>query len=464
MRCYKCNSVLSDTDFCNGCGTDVTTYKKIVKLSNTYYNIGLEKAKVRDLTGAADYLRRSVRLDKNNINARNLLGLVYFELGECVEAMSEWVISKNIQPDKNLADNYLAELQSNPTRLDVINQTAKKFNTALGYANEDSDDLAIVQLKRILTMAPNFVKAAQLLALLYMKTDEYEKARKVLIKIEKIDKNNTLTTKYLEEIDKHILKVTGKSPSKIKRREEAERPALSGDDVIIPQTGYREGNSAAITILNVFIGIILGAALVFFLVTPARIKAIKEEYNDKITQMSAQNDSDSLSFEALEDEIKELEAENASLKQTVESQAANISKINAYDSLLSAAAMYVAADYRGCATTLVAIDKEGITSEGFLSAFEQLKAGSFGSAADSFYNEGSSYFDNKNYDKAIECLSTAYGFSQSDPRIPYTLAKAYRAKNGDVVDENAKKYFEIVIRDFPDSAYVQYSKNYLGIK
>ena len=80
MRCYKCNSVLSETDFCNSCGADVTVYKKIVKMSNTYYNMGLAKAKVRDLSGAADLLRRSVRIDKRNINARNLLGLVYFEM------------------------------------------------------------------------------------------------------------------------------------------------------------------------------------------------------------------------------------------------------------------------------------------------------------------------------------------------------------------------------------------------
>ena len=29
-----------------------------------------------------------------NIDARNLLGLVYFETGEVVEALTEWVISK----------------------------------------------------------------------------------------------------------------------------------------------------------------------------------------------------------------------------------------------------------------------------------------------------------------------------------------------------------------------------------
>ena len=107
MRCYKCNSVLSETNFCNSCGTDVTLYKKIVRMSNTYYNMGLAKARVRDLSGAADLLRRSVRIDKRNVNARNLLGLVYFEMGECVAAFAEWVISKNIKSEKNVADVYL---------------------------------------------------------------------------------------------------------------------------------------------------------------------------------------------------------------------------------------------------------------------------------------------------------------------------------------------------------------------
>ena len=44
---------------------DVSIYKKIVKLSNTYYNMGLTKALNRDLSGAADALRRSVKLNKS---------------------------------------------------------------------------------------------------------------------------------------------------------------------------------------------------------------------------------------------------------------------------------------------------------------------------------------------------------------------------------------------------------------
>ena len=40
MRCYKCNAVLSESEFCNKCGADVTIYKKIIRSSEAYYNQG----------------------------------------------------------------------------------------------------------------------------------------------------------------------------------------------------------------------------------------------------------------------------------------------------------------------------------------------------------------------------------------------------------------------------------------
>ena len=53
MKCYKCNSELDNSsDYCLKCGADVSVYRIVVRTSNTYYNQGLEKAKVRDLSGA----------------------------------------------------------------------------------------------------------------------------------------------------------------------------------------------------------------------------------------------------------------------------------------------------------------------------------------------------------------------------------------------------------------------------
>ena len=55
--------------------------RKALSLSVRYYNQGLDKAEIRDLSGAIDLLRRSLKFNKLNIEARNLLGLVYFETG-----------------------------------------------------------------------------------------------------------------------------------------------------------------------------------------------------------------------------------------------------------------------------------------------------------------------------------------------------------------------------------------------
>ena len=123
MICPNCGSNMSDKrKRCERCGTDLTIYKKVLRASNLYYNNGLARAKVRDLSGAIIALRKSLDLNKLNTNARNLIGLVYYEMGETVAALSEWVISKHFQPLNNDADEYIGKVQSSLTRLDSLNQ------------------------------------------------------------------------------------------------------------------------------------------------------------------------------------------------------------------------------------------------------------------------------------------------------------------------------------------------------
>ena len=135
MNCYKCGCRLSEYDFCPSCGADVVLYKRIMFTSNRLYNDGLEKATVRDLSGAIVSLRRSLKFNKENIDARNLLGLVYFEMGEVVSALREWVLSVNSRPKKNIAVDYIEMIQANQSRLDTINQTIKKYNQEIGRAH-----------------------------------------------------------------------------------------------------------------------------------------------------------------------------------------------------------------------------------------------------------------------------------------------------------------------------------------
>lgn len=87
--------------------------------------------------------------------ARNLLGLVYFETGEVVAALSEWVISKNMQPENNIAADYINRLQKNANRLDTINMSIKKYNQCLEYCKRGSIDMARCSLEKCLQTIRN---------------------------------------------------------------------------------------------------------------------------------------------------------------------------------------------------------------------------------------------------------------------------------------------------------------------
>ena len=94
-------------------------------------------------------------------------------MGETIADLSEWVLSDYLQPKDNRAKYYIDVVQKNQSTLQTVNQTIKKYNSALKEAKNDNEDLAIIQLKKAVSLNPKFVRAYQLLALLYMKRKDY---------------------------------------------------------------------------------------------------------------------------------------------------------------------------------------------------------------------------------------------------------------------------------------------------
>ena len=246
MRCPRCNAEVSfKKDRCDNCGQELRNYRRVLSASNICYNRGLEQAKVRDLSGAIASLHKSLKFNKLNTNARNLLGLIYFEEGEIVSALSEWVISKHFQEERNEADHYIQLVQSNPNRLETYSQMVKKYNSALMSAQNGDEDMAIIQLKKVVSTNPKFIRAHQLLALLYMKTGKKEnrvRAYKLLKSISGVDVTNTTTLAYLKELsDVHIKGETG-TPKEEKTSEQPARKTLPrvDDNAYKPITLYKE--------------------------------------------------------------------------------------------------------------------------------------------------------------------------------------------------------------------------------
>ena len=342
MNCMNCGAFLvdKDLDYCPKCGCNVLIQKKVDYLSRQYYNQGLEKASVRDLSGAINCLKQSLMYNKHNIQARNLLGLVYFETGEVVAALSEWVISKNLQPSRNLASEYINKLQANSNKLEAINETIRKYNDALNLCREGHEDMAAIRLKKILTQNSKLIKGYHLLALVQMKEGEYNKARRTLRRAEKIDKTNTTTLRFLSEIDEQTgvstrLDRQKKSRFGNKNSEEKDIGSIS-KDMVIPTAPYKEKSRVSL-FFTLVAGFAAGLLAFYLLAVPAIRQGIYREANQQIVKYS-----DAVSSQGAE--LTKAQSQAQESGDTVEAASKQIEeekkKSSSYEALLEAYAAF----------------------------------------------------------------------------------------------------------------------------
>ncbi len=464
MKCFNCGCSLSEKSFCTGCGIDVSLYKKIMHISNRYYNDGLDKANVRDLSGAVVSLRQSLKFNKNHIEARNLLGLVYFEMGDVVAALSEWVISKNFRPNKNIADDYINAVQENTTRLESINQAARKYNKVLEYCNQGSLDLAVIQLKKVLSLNPNMLRGRQLLALLYMQSEEWEKAKRELLKCQKIDANNTTTLRYLKETRKIQEEEAGNAPAQKKKKPASENAVVyqSGNETIIQPLNAKEPVVGS-TVLNLLIGLVIGLAVCWFLILPARIQAVRMSYQEELKSVGDTSDAKTATITDLEQRVSALTDENKGLKEQIDSFTGSNGAIEASDSLMKAAMSYMenSSDEEAIGELLARVEAEyleGEASEAYKQLYNKLMEAVGPSIAKEYYSEGTLAVNQNDYTKAVENLEKAWYFDKTSSQTLYQLAQAYRMAED---TEKALEAYKQVVELFPGTESARKAKDYL---
>ncbi len=429
-----------------------TTKKKLESLSNKYYNEGLEKATVRDMTGAVESLRQSLKLNKNNIDARNLLGLVYYETGEVVPALSEWVISKNLKAEDNLADTYMDMVRSSPAQFDNINQTIKKFNIALNYCHQDSLDLAVIQLKKVLSLNPGFIKAHLLLALLYLKNGNWDRAKIESQKALKLDSGNLLAKRYLKEADSMLLPgESGKLVSDVAASESDDVIRYNSGNEMIIQPVKKSAITRSNSIWGILLGIVLGVAVASFLILPQRIQSINSRNQEEIAKISEESDSKSAQIVAYEQQIATLQDEIDQLGNTVNEYEGVDSTSAAMNSLMKAVNIYMedSKNYEGMAEAMANLDLDvisGDVSDEFTSLYGNLMSRVGPQLADSYYNNGYEAFKNEDYETAITNLSKAYQYDNTNVNTLYYLGNAYYS-SGDT--DKAKEIYDAVITNFP---------------
>lgn len=451
MICYNCGAALGQPDRCPDCGADVRIYKKIVMASNASYNEALKKARVRDLSGAILNLKESLRFYKMNIDARNLLGLVYYDMGEVVMALTEWVLSKNYQPRDNAASRYLDEVQKNQGQLETINQTIKKYNQALQYCRQDSRDLAIIQLKKVLSMNPRLVSGHQLLALLYLQEGKYEQAKKCLRNAGRIDSNNTTTLRYLAEVNQ-MLRGSGSGK---KQKDDELLSYQSGNETII-QPRYRRESSALGTVINMIIGLAIGVAVTYYLVVPGVRRQVLNEKKTEVIDANNAIASKNQTISELEAQIEDLTVQITNAKGNEENYE---SRISTYEQLFAAYAAYANEDIEAAGTALGNVNEEYLSEES-KRIYDAVNAEVNAEYVTAVNKAGRDAYDAQDYEEAIKNLSIVVELDETydSGYSLFYLAQAYR-KNED--QEHAAVYFQKVVELYPGTERAGVAQNYI---
>lgn len=450
MKCPYCGEALDNEVKCKACKKNISYFIKANKVSNSYYNIALKKAKVRDLSNAIIDLKKSIQFNKANYEARNLLGLIYYETGEIVAALTQWVLSKHYNPDNEVAETYLNDIQSSPTKIDNYNQSFKKFNLALQAAKQGNDDLALIHLKKVVNLNLHFIKAMHLMALIYIRQEQYAKANKILQRAKRIDVTNNTTLMYLEEVKNNISEEEERI-NKQKRKENLY-------NTLAPVDMGMEAKSNWATFLNLAVGMLIGIAVVATLVVPSvKAKSVKA-YNKKIIQDSDDQTSNKVQMTKLEDEIEKLEKDVDNKQKEIESYENKADNIKGYDNLLAASRLFINGDKEGAALKLAKVNSEDFGEGDASVLYEYIKNEVYDDVIRKLAEEGRSKCNSGKLDEALVVLKQAYELTKDDETVLYFLGRTLQKKGE---NEEAKKMYEELIDKFPNSSRASTGKRRL---
>lgn len=440
--------------------------RRLEQISNGYYNLGLSLAKERNLSSALNALSISLGLNKKNTDARNLYGLIQFEMGEETKALISWVISININPINNPAQNYLQKLRNKSAYLEKSQDAISKYNKAISQIKTVNYDMARITLKQAVDIRPHFVKAMLALALLDIREGKSSEAKKLLDNVLSIDRFNTKAITYLEEMKP----LTGKNARKEKLNVigspvKKEKPVENVNNGM-PVTEIYKNYSGMFTAINVGIGLIVGACAMVFLYMPTMKVALNNAHNKEIVEISQQLNDVNLSIETLKSENEGLNEQVNKLTEVNNTSTENMNyKLLQYVYFLGLIKEYNTKNYTRAAEIFSNLDVGQLTDVD--NGLGISVTGTFAEMAPKMRDEGPKLLlkvaDGLNrsgdFAGAIGYYDAALRISPDYVEAKYKKALAYKTM-GDV--DTANNLFTEIITNYPDDRFANESKKERG--
>jgi len=362
---------------------------------------------------------------------------------------------------KNYPAIDIASLEKNrPDLPDNFKNSVVLYNKALESIRSGSEDIAIIELKKAVSINPEFYEAANLLGLCYVSIKEYAKAEEMFKRVMDSENNGVKALTYIKALEEGNIPGASGSKKNSKKRYPFNRPAERNQN-----TGKSLQNSTSLKkeILKYAIGCLIGILVM------VAINLLTSDTPQDSVQTSADADTTQIE-EAVEAVKKEYEAKLNEMKQRNDVLEESLRKANqsidyykSVNDLLEAEKLATSGEYEKAADLLILlkpIDFQSTAKEKSDKLIQEIMP----KAAREAYNQGLKLFKQKNYQEALDVLYKAklYGSGLNNVNmdaILYNLAKIYM-ELGDY--PNAISTFNEVINNYPNSGDVKHAKSWIA--
>lgn len=437
MKCIRCNADVPDTiEFCTTCGANMLINYRTKLIADNLYNKGLQMAAEHRLTEAADSLRKALCFDRFNCDARNVLGLIYFEIGQVADALKQWAISSSYVKKNNLATTYLTQVKNSPTEMEHMNEAVKMYNSALTSLLKKDKDVGIVQLKKAVELNPKLVEARNLLSAYYITQHDNSNAQELLDSVVQVDKTNAKAIVYRDSAAPSGANTPSKSLS------------LGDDsyDKVVSIPFIKNKKFSKNEIRNMIIGAVCALCVMLLLVIPISLISGNQFSKTKVNlaestkKYQTEDAKKSETIKKLTAERDQANAQNKKLTTQLD-VAVKIQKLNKAESLEKDGQL------RDAANLLTSINSEGL-DEGNKARYEELRDSVVPDAAVAVFNEGRQLYSNGTYDQAKESFEVALKFGMSDRYTGDAYYYLGRIEENAGNTDAAKAHYQKVVNDY----------------
>lgn len=335
---------------------------------------------------------------------------------------------------------------------DNIKNSVILYNKALESLRMDSEDMAIIELKKAISMNPTFYEAMNLLGLCYSYTDDKAKAVEMFQKVIAAENNSIKALKYMRLLNSSDEAVS--SQARPRRKTGVKKSEVRAENSLPDNPVKRNLKTVLIREVPKYLAGAVAGALIIMAVNLTNPRVVEPQVPDntqeEIKRLSEEAELYKSKNEKLEADyntaVKDLEAANASIDYYK-----SVIKLYEIESLIAKK------DYEGAADMLVlmkTVEFRGQEKE----KFDKMYQDTMPLAAKKLYEEGFVLANTrKEYQEALKKFNKVQMYNidyEKMDAVLYYTGKCYQLLND---SRNALATYQKLLDQYPESTYVRYA-------